>query len=126
MPFTPIILVHVAAAIGALVTGALMLWLKKGTPQHRLFGRIWVTLMLATALVSFGIKSSGHFSAIHLLSVLTLLALGISILAVIKGRIRAHRHGMISLYISLLIAGAFTLLPDRRLGYLVWHAAGWV
>jgi hypothetical protein len=29
---------------------------------------------------------------------------------------------MTGAYAGLVIAGVFTLLPDRRLGYLVWHA----
>jgi hypothetical protein len=27
-------------------------------------------------------------------------------------------------YIGLVVAGALALLPDRRLGYLVWHTVG--
>jgi uncharacterized membrane protein len=126
MEFTPGILVHVFAALGAVVIGGAMLALKKGTPVHRLFGRTWVVLMLTTALVSFGIRTSGHFSWIHLLSVGTLLGLGASVYAVAHGRIHAHRRGMTATYIGLVVAGIFTLLPGRRLGYLVWHAAGLV
>lgn len=124
MEFTPIILIHVLAALGALVIGGITLMLRKGTLSHRLLGRAWVALMLTTALASFGIKTSGHFSWIHLLSVGTVFALAASVYAAIKGRIRSHRRGMTATYVSLAIAGAFTLLPGRRLGYLVWHAAG--
>jgi uncharacterized membrane protein len=126
MEFTPVILIHLFAALGAIVIGGVTLTLKKGTSLHRLFGRTWVILMVLAALVSFGIKSSGHFSWIHLLSVSSLVALGASIYAVITGRISAHRRGMIFTYISLVIAGAFTLLPGRRLGHLVWHTVGLV
>jgi uncharacterized membrane protein len=124
MEFTPIILVHMLAAIGAIITGGLALSLKKGTPLHRVLGRSWVLLMLIAVLVSFGIKSDGHFSWIHLLSVGVLFALGASVSAAIRGRIGAHRRGMTYTYIGLLVAGAFTFLPYRRLGHLVWSAAG--
>lgn len=124
MEFTPIILLHTLAAAGAIIVGGIALALRKGTPLHRLFGRLWVTLMLATALVSFGIQTRGHFSWIHLLSVLTLVSVGASIYAVVHGRIRRHRQGMVMAYAGLVIAGLFTLLPGRRLGHLVWHAAG--
>ena len=124
MEFTPIILVHLLAAAGAIVTGGLTLGLKKGTPLHRVLGRTWVLLMLIAALVSFGIKSSGHFSWIHLLSVGVLFALSASVAAAIRGRVAAHRRGMICTYIGLVVAGAFTLLPARRLGHLVWSAIG--
>lgn len=126
MEFTPIIIAHIAAAAGALVFGAITLTMRKGTPRHKLFGRIWVILMAATALVSFGIRANGTFSWIHLLSVWTLVALAASLYAIIRGNVKAHRHGMISAYVGLGIAGAFTLLPGRRLGALLWTAVGLV
>lgn len=126
LEFTPLILIHVAAAIGALLLGGLTLLLRKGTRLHKLFGRSWVVLMLTTALVSFGIQRSGHFSVIHILSVITLAGISSAVFAAMKGRISAHRRGMTAVYVSLVIAGIFTLLPDRRLGYLVWHAVGLV
>jgi uncharacterized membrane protein len=124
--FTPLILVHVAAACGALLLGGLTLFLRKGTKLHKMFGRTWVVLMLVTALVSFGIQRSGHFSAVHVLSVITLVSVSAALFAAAKGRISAHRRGMTAVYVSLVVAGIFTLLPGRRLGYLVWHAVGLV
>jgi uncharacterized membrane protein len=35
---------------------------RKGTLSHRVAGRGWVALMLATAISSFPIQSAGHFS----------------------------------------------------------------
>jgi uncharacterized membrane protein len=102
-----------------------MLTLKKGTSIHRLFGRTWVGLMLTTALVSFGIRSSGQFSWIHLLSVWIVFLLGMALYAVIVKRdIKRHRIWMAGGYTGLVVAGVFALLPDRRFGYLVWHTAG--
>ncbi len=124
MEFTPVILIHMLSAIGAIVIGGVALGMKKGTSLHRAFGRTWVVLMITAALVSFGIRTSGHFSWIHLLSVFTLLAVSASVFAAVKGRIRAHRRGMTNAYIGLLVAGAFTFLPQRLLGHLVWHAVG--
>lgn len=121
MEFTPLILAHIGTAAGALVFGGITLGLRKGTSTHRLFGRLWVVLMTSTALISFGIRSSGHFSAIHLLSVTALVGLAAAIYAVMRGNIKAHRRGMTSTYISLVVAGAFTLLPGRRLGDLLWN-----
>jgi uncharacterized membrane protein len=124
MEFTPVILIHVLAASGAIVAGGLALALKKGTTLHRILGRTWVALMLVTALGSFAIQSRGHLFWIHLLSVLALAGLGGSIYAVARGRIQAHRRGMRFTYIGLVTAGIFTLLPSRRFGYLVWHDIG--
>lgn len=124
MEFTPIILIHIIAAASAIGVGGVALAALKGTPLHRMAGRLWVLLMLAAVLVSFGIRTHGHFSWIHLLSVGSLAALGASVFAALKGRIRAHRRGMTLTYIGLVVAGLFTLLPDRRLGHLLWSATG--
>ena len=37
-----------------------------------------------------------------------------------KGRVRAHRGAMTGLYAGLVIAGAFTLIPGRLIGNLVF------
>lgn len=126
LEFTPLILIHLFTALGAIVLGGVTLTMRKGTPLHRLFGRLWVGLMSTTALVSFGIQRNGHFSPVHLLSVLVLVAVSASIYAAAKGRINAHRKGMTRTYISLVIAGLFAFAPVRRLGYVVWHAVGLV
>ncbi|HJV51843.1 DUF2306 domain-containing protein [Noviherbaspirillum sp.] len=124
MEFTPVILIHMLTATGAIAIGGLTFTLKKGTPLHRLFGRLWVGLMLSAALVSFGIQNSGHFSWIHLLSIFTLVSVSAAVYAAVKGRIDVHRRGMTHAYIALLVAGAFTFLPQRRLGHLLWQAVG--
>jgi uncharacterized membrane protein len=124
MEFTPIILIHVLAATGALLTGGLALLVKKGSTAHRLFGRLWVVLIVLAALVSFGIRRSSHFSAIHLLSILMLVAVTAAIYAAATGRIQWHRRAMRGAYVSLAVAAVFTLLPGRRMGDLVWNAIG--
>ena len=48
--------------------------------------------------------------------------------AMLAGNFKAHRWSMWTVYISAcLIAGAFTLLPGRYLGRLVWGTwLGWL
>ena len=124
MTFTPVITLHLFAALAALVVGGLVLAAKKGTRVHRMSGRVWVVLMLVTAISSFWIKTSGHFSWIHLLSIWTLITLGVAVYAILKKNVRTHRYWITGTYAGLAIAGVFTLLPNRRLGALVWHAVG--
>lgn len=124
MAYTPIILIHIVSALGAVAFGAAALAMRKGSRAHRVAGRVWVLLMLTTALVSFGIRSHGQFSAIHILSVVALAGIASSLFAVTRGHIAAHRRGMLATYASLLIAGIFALLPGRRLGDLVWQTIG--
>ena len=51
-----------------------------------------------------------------------------SLMCVLAGNFKAHRWGMWTVYISAcLIAGAFTLLPGRYLGRLIWGTwFGWL
>jgi uncharacterized membrane protein len=121
----PVILTHALAAIGALGLGSLVFLRRKGDTSHRWIGRAWVGLMLATALSSFWIRGSGSFSWIHGLSVYTLVILTLAIAHARAGRIERHRRIMRNLFAGgLVIAGAFTLLPQRLLGHALWSALG--
>ena len=126
MAYSPVILVHLTAALAAVAVGAAMFLLKKGTPLHRLSGRAWVLLMAITALASFAIRSDGRFSWIHLLSLLTLYALGQAVLAIRRRDVVRHRRFVTGAYAGLVIAGVFALDPARRLGATVWQAVGLV
>jgi len=112
-----LIQLHAVLAVTAIILGGVQLAAPKGTPSHRLLGRVWVASMAIVALSSFfihEIRMFGPFSAIHLLSVLTLITLWQAIRLVRKGDIVRHKKAMIRLYVlALLITGAFTLLPGR-------------
>lgn len=123
--FTPAILIHMSAALAALGLGSLVFLRRKGTESHRWMGRTWVGLMLVTALSTWWIRSSGSFSWIHGLSVLTLVMLAFGVRYAIAGSIVRHARVMRGVfYGGLVIAGAFTLLPQRLLGRLVWSTLG--
>ena len=123
--FTPVILIHTVAALAALALGALVFMRRKGTGSHRLLGRAWVALMLTTAISSFWIQSNGQFSWIHGLSVLVIAGLGQAVTFAITGNIVRHQRIMKGLFAGgLVIAGAFTLLPHRLLGRMLWSALG--
>ncbi len=123
--FTPAIVVHLAAALAALVLGAFVFFGRTGNARHRLLGRAWVALMLVTAASTWWIRTSGTFSVIHLLSVGTVAVLAVAIWYAATGRIGRHRKAMTALYAgALVIAGLFTLLPQRLLGHMLWSALG--
>ena len=124
-PFTPVVLIHMSAAFAALALGALVFLRRKGTQAHSWMGRSWVGLMLVVTLSTIWIKGDGHYSWIHILSVVTTLLLAVGVYSAIKGRIQAHRKTMTRVYIGgLIIAGAFTFLPQRVLGKMLWGALG--
>lgn len=62
----------------------------------------------------------GHLSAIHVLSVVTIVNLGYAFWAIRRGKVHGHRISMICSYTALCIAGVFTLQPYRMLGKLVF------
>ena len=110
------ITLHLTVAIAALVLGALVLARTKGTEQHRWLGRVWVALAAIAALTSFGIRGlgkDGGYSAIHLLSVWTLIALACGVYFIRKGQVRRHRYFMIGTYLGLVGAGLGALAPGR-------------
>ena len=130
MQLTPLIAVHMTAALGAIVIGPVALWARRGASQrprlHRAFGYAWVTLMVLTAVSAIFIRDTrlpnlAGFTPIHLLVPVTLAGLFGAFWYLARGNIAAHRKTMQGLYFgACLVAGAFTLLPGRYLGTLVW------
>ena len=107
------LVIHLASVLPAVPLGAYVLVRRKGDRLHRLLGRFWALLMLATALSSFGLQGSGGLSPIHILSAVVLVSVPRAILQAVRGDIAGHRRGMTLTYAGLLIAGFFTFLPGR-------------
>ncbi len=110
------ILIHLVAASIALLLGAFILLIQKGTTLHKILGRLWAIAILVTAIGSFAIQISGGFSAIHILSIVSLVSLFIGIHAIRKGNVIKHKGTMIGGYTGLFIAFLFTFDPNRYIG----------
>ena len=118
-----IIYAHATLALLAVPLGLHIVLTKKGTKQHRILGRIWVTFLIIVSLTAIFIQAinPGQYSLIHLLIPWTIGSLIYSIWNIKKfkkTRIErykfAHMYSMIGVYVgALLIAGAFTLMPGR-------------
>lgn len=131
-PFTPVIAIHLCAALAAIAIGPVALWARRGAAMHyprlhRVAGYSWATLMLITALSALWIVDTrpgtgGGYSFIHLLVPYTLGSMGYAFWTLLVRRnVAAHRAAMIRLYTgSCVVAGLFTLLPNRYLGHLLW------
>lgn len=122
MTYTQLAYLHLATIVPAFGIGALQLLKRKGTPSHKLLGRIYMFLMLATALITLsmpahvGPRFLSHFGFIHIFSLLAIINVPVAYIAARRGNIRAHRAAMIWLYIGgILIAGAFAFSPGRML-----------
>lgn len=123
--------IHAFSATAAMLLGAVVLFRRKGTPLHKLMGRVWGGLMLivaTSALFINEIRLIGPFSPIHLFVVMTYCGLYEGIREIRRGNVLAHQASMKSLYLgALLLTGAFTLLPGRRMHAVLFGAeAGWV
>lgn len=111
---SPLVQIHAFGAMAALLLGAWQLAAPKYGLSHRARGWAWVGLMALVALSSFGVRTHGGFSWIHILSVLVLAQLPIAVLHIRRGRARAHARAMVGLFVfALIVTGAFTLLPGR-------------
>jgi len=114
---------HLATVLPAFVLGTwLLLSSRKGSPGHRLIGKVYMVLMLITAGLTLfmpaavGPRVLNHFGFIHLFSLLTFNAIPRAYLAARQHDLAAHRRHMIALYVgALLIAGAFAFAPGRLL-----------
>lgn len=115
--------VHALAALAALAAGLTVLALPKGTPRHRLAGWIFVVGMAVAAVSSAFITSNGRYSAIHLLSILTIVNLPYAIVMRRRGNIAGHRAAMLWLFAGLAAAGAFTLMPGRLMNKVAFGEA---
>jgi uncharacterized membrane protein len=130
MPITPVIAIHLSASLAALAVGPVALWARRAKATrprlHRAAGYAWVTFMLASAVSAlfirdFNLPNIGGYTPIHLFVPYTLGALFIAFRHLLNGNIAGHRKAMLSLYFGACVtAGAFTLLPSRTLGQLVW------
>jgi uncharacterized membrane protein len=127
---SPVIQIHAAAAILALLVGALVLFRRKGDATHRFWGKLWVGSMAVTAISSFfiwTIRLVGPFSPIHLLSLLTLFLLYRGVSYARRHQIKLHMRMMQGTYVAaLVIAGLFTFYPGRIINKVVFgpHGAG--
>jgi uncharacterized membrane protein len=134
MQLTPIIAIHLSAALGAIVLGPVALWARRGRTQHpklhRAFGYAWVTLMLAAAVSAIFIRdysmpNIAGYTPIHILVPVVFFALFGAFYYLARGNVQGHRKTMQRLYFgACIVAGGFTLLPNRYLGQLVWGSLG--
>jgi uncharacterized membrane protein len=130
MQFTPTIAIHMSAALSALVLGPIALWARLGRTLHprvrRASGYAWISMMLASSLSAvfirdYALPNLAGYTAIHVLVPVTVVGLGLAFWTVLKQKYIAHRKAMQTLYwMACVVRGAFTLLPSRLLGKLLW------
>jgi len=124
---TPMMTLHLATVAPAAMLGTYLMFWAKGTAAHRLLGKIYMTLMLITALASLFIPAAvgpqffEHFGWIHLLSVLVLVSVPRAYYAAKSHNVTSHKFAMVGVYAGgILVAGLFTLAPGRYIHQLIF------
>jgi len=122
MDYIELMYLHLATVVPAFVIGTTLLIIKKGTNIHKTFGRIYMILMLITAVITLFMKAEvgptilNHFGWIHSFSILTIYTVPTAYLAIKNGNVKTHKRKMILLYFgAIIIAGGFTFVPGRYL-----------
>ncbi|MBV7258196.1 DUF2306 domain-containing protein [Erythrobacter sp. WH158] len=114
------VIIHVTTVLPAIPLGGFLLLAPKGTPMHKALGKIWVALMVATALSAIFIRSGENFSFIHIFIPMTLWASYKLIATARRGDMKGHKKEILSLYLgALMIPGVVSFaLPGRLMN--VW------
>lgn len=91
---------HVVAAVLALIGGAVVLAMRKGTARHRRWGRGYSLMLTAMALSSFGVyELRDGPSVFHVISVLVLVVLAAGVAQPLR---RRHRPGWMFWHLTLM------------------------
>lgn len=113
------VIIHLATVLPAVPLGAWLMLTRKGTPRHKALGKVWVALMVVTALAALFIRqiNGGAFSPIHVFVPMTLHGAWKTITTARRGAIVEHRKALIGLYLgALTIPGLFAFMPNRLIG----------
>ena len=122
MTYTHLAYLHLATIFPAFLIATYLFINRKGTPSHKLLGKIYMTLMLFTSVITLmmpavvGPRFMDHLGFIHFFSLLVLFCVPTAYFAARNGNIATHRFNMIGVYVGgILIAGAFAFMPGRLL-----------
>ncbi|TDB68098.1 DUF2306 domain-containing protein [Arundinibacter roseus] len=120
MTYSQLMYFHLLTVVPCFFLGTALIFMRKGTNLHKFLGRIYMILMVITALSTLFMPAKvgplffGHFGYLHLFSFLTLYSVPTAYWALKKGNVKLHKRKMILLYVgALLIAGGFTFFPGR-------------
>ncbi len=128
MTYEHLAYLHLATVLPAFALGTALLFKKKGTPFHKMLGKVYLVLMATTGVITLTMPARvgptlwGHLGFLHAFSFLTLYSVPAAYLAIRRGNIQAHRGNMVGLYVGgLLIAGSFAFFPGRMLHKWLFH-----
>lgn len=122
MNYLQLAYLHLATMVPAFIIGTYLMLSRKGTPNHKMLGKWYMSLMVISATVTLfmpaevGPRFQEHFGYIHLLTLTVYICVPLALRAAKSGNTRSHIGNMLGLYIGgLLVAGSFALMPGRML-----------
>ena len=101
---------HVLAAFSALLVGAAVLLLPKGTHAHRVIGAVYVLALVLVDVAALSLHRDDTFGVFHWLAVASLVTVAVGLSPVLLGRrslpvIATHAYCMTWSYAGLVAAG---------------------
>lgn len=114
---------HFIAAVLAVILGLINLILEKGTLQHRVLGWFWLIAMVFVTVPSLLIReiNEGGFSWLHLLTVWTIISMGIAVISIRKGNVKTHASFMAGTMVGAVIATGFAMAPGRFISLMIGY-----
>jgi uncharacterized membrane protein len=101
---------HVLAACSALLVGAAVLLLPKGTHVHRVVGTVYVLALVLVNVAALSLHRENTFGVFHVLAVASLVTIAVGLSPFIVGKrsapvIATHAYCMAWSYAGLVAAG---------------------
>lgn len=102
--------VHVVAASSALIAGAGVLLLPKGTQLHRAIGAVYVLALVLVNTAALSLHRESTFGVFHALAVASLVTIAVGLSPLLLGKrspmaIASHAYCMTWSYAGLVAAG---------------------
>jgi uncharacterized membrane protein len=120
---------HVGACAVALVVGALVAFMGKGSHRHRVLGRVYVGATMTYAISSFFMyPSTSRLTFFHSISIQNamLVAGGVALSRLLRIAVPAwrvwHLRFMLYSYVALVVTGLRFTLPYVLPGNRIWPA----
>ena len=116
---------HVLAAVSALLVGAAVLLLPKGTHTHRVIGTVYVLALVLVNVAALSLHRENTFGVFHALAVASLVTIAVGLSPLLLGKrsppvIATHAYCMAWSYAGLVAAGCGQLAVALGQGDGAW------
>jgi uncharacterized membrane protein len=107
LELSPLGWIHFLASLIGVGMGAAILPRPKGTPLHKLRGRIYALALLATGITALGIYRLGVFFFPHWLGIAALVVIALGVAA---AHFKIPRRGWLQLHLTCMLSSYYILI----------------